>query len=196
MSSNLTSPTIFQGIIAGMIQHILYWLIVYDMWCEGWVKALLLWLEEWFSISQKHVEEGMIVLYLALQMAAAPWTTRRLSLLGLNIAMWIFVVGTMIWLHRKPAARRGMPKYFPELRLLRVMLQVIIFGMAGISFVFPPHRASDIGIGIAQILYLVFFYMTDTNSNGKPGQRRNLALAELKKLFGTAWIPKPELEPQ
>lgn len=193
MSSNLTSPTISEDIIADMKLRILYWLIVYDMWCEDRVKALLLWLEEWFSISQKRVEEGMIVLYLALEMAGARWT---LSMLGINIATWLFAGGTMIWLHRKPDARRGGAKCYLELRLLRISFQVIVFFLAGILFFLPPHRASDIGLGVAQIVYLVFFYMTDISSNGTPGRRRKLALAELKKLFGAAWIPKPALEPQ
>lgn len=76
--------------------HILYWLIVYDAWCEGRMKALLIWLEEWFSISQKHIEEGMIVLYLGLLMPSWKW---KLPWLGVNIFNALFVGSTMIWLH-------------------------------------------------------------------------------------------------
>ena len=79
--------------------YILYWLIVYDAWCEGRMKALLIWLEEWFSISQKHIEEGMIVLYQGLLMPSWKW---KLPWLGVNIFSALFIVSTMIWLHRKP----------------------------------------------------------------------------------------------
>lgn len=193
MSSNLTSPTIFQDIIAGMKQNILYWLIVYDMWCEGRVRALLVWLEEWFSISQKQVEEGMIALYLVLYMASWQW---KLPYLAAEIAVNIFVGLTMVWLHRKPAATRGGVRRYPELGALRILIQVIVLLFAGILLFIPPFRVTDIFLAVAQIVYLVFFYMTDISSQGQSGRRRKLALAELKKLFGTAWIPKPALVPE
>lgn len=176
-----------------MMQRIVYWLIVYDMWCEGRVKALLTWLQEWFSISQKHIEEGMIVLYMGLLMPSWKW---KLPWLCVNIFIALFVGSTMIWLHRKPETSRGTAKYYPELRVLRVMFQAICLLLCSVFLLAPPHRITDRYCAIAQIVYLVFFYMTDINSNGKPGRRRKLALAELKKLFGAAWIPKPALEPE
>lgn len=169
------------------------WLIAYDAWFEGRVEALLVWLEEWLSISQERVEQGIIVLYLALLIAAGG---RTLKLLPLRIGSYIMMLVIMIWLHRKPAASRGATKRYSDLCLIRVLVQIFLLSFAGIFFFAPPHRVEDIENGLAQIIYLVFFYMIDIGSTGKLGRRRKLALAELKKLFGAAWIPKPLLAPR
>lgn len=169
------------------------WLIVCDVWFEGRVEALLTWLNEWFSISQARAEKGMIVLYLTLLIAAGGWT---FMLLPLRIGIYIMLLVIMILLCRKPAAARGGAKRYPELRLMRVPILIILLFFAGFFFFAPPHRVVDIENGLAQIVYLVFFYSTDIGSTGERGKRRKLAWAELKKLFGTAWIPKPLLAPR
>jgi hypothetical protein len=76
------------------------------------------------------------------------------------------------------------------------MFQAICLFLCSFLFFAPPHRITDRCTAIAQIVYLVFFYAADIRSDGTPGRRRKLALAELKKLFGAAWIPKPALEPE
>jgi hypothetical protein len=176
-----------------MVQRIFSWLVAYDAWCEGRVRALLTWLEEWFSISQKRAEEGMIALYLALSIVTAKWT---FLWIGVDICLWIFVGSIMVWLHRRPAMARGGGRRYADLAALRVVFQATMFFTAGVEILAPLPSMSGICNGVAQIVYIAFFYMTDINSSGKPGQRRKLALAELKKLLNVAWIPKPALEPE
>ena len=102
----------------------------------------------------------------------------------------------MVWLHRKPAAIRGGARRYPELGAMRMLIQVFVLLFAGDLLFIPPFRVTDIFLAASQFVYLVFFYMTDISSQGQSGRRRKLALAELKKLFGTAWMPKPALVPE
>ena len=80
-------------------------------------------------------------------------------------------------------------------RAVRAVLGLFLIFLAGDFYGMPPHRFVDFTCGTAQLVYLVFFYMTDIASNGERGRKRKLALAELKKLFGAEWIPKPVTVP-
>ena len=163
-------------------------LIAYDAWCIGRVEALLLWLEEWLSISQKQVERGLIVLYMLLIMVPSSWA---LGIVIVRIFVAISVGMMMWWLHRQPAAYREMGKRNALMAVARVIIQAFLGFLAAILFILPPHRLIDYATGAAQVVYLVFYYMTDIHSGGERGRRRKLAWAELKKLFGTEWIPRP-----
>lgn len=215
MSSSLTSPTM-SGCSLVKLRHSLWeredgssnlsirtsslwyiaamrFLIAYDAWFAGRVETLLVWLEEWLSISQKVAERGMIALYLVL-IQVPP--VRASWFLGFRIAFGMWVAFVMGWQHRRPAAMRGSAKHYPSMGASRAVMQIVLLWLAGVLFLAPPHRVYDIAVGAAQIVYLVFFYMTDIASNGERGRRRKLALAELKKLFGTEWLPKPLPVPQ
>jgi len=165
--------------------------VVYDRWCEDRVAGFLLFLEEWLSISQKSVERGMILIYMALLLVAM---LRTLS--GLDICA-VFFVGSSMWiLHRRPSALRGRQKtaiFFP---CFRVGLQFLIGTLSFIDIVAAPHFSGDTETAAAQIVYLIFFYMIDIRSGGERGRRRKLAWAKIKALFGTEWIPKPVPVPQ
>ena len=76
----------------------------------------------------------------------------------------------------------------------RIILQICLGFFAIVAVVPPPPSASN--IAVAQIVYVVFIYMTDITSNGERGRRRKLSWAKIKELFGTVWIPKPLLTPQ
>ena len=176
--------------------RLICWLVAYDEWFAGRVEALLKWLEEWLSISQKYAERGMIILYLAL-MELQP-SVKGTIWLRAGIVILMFCV--LWWLHRRPFANRGTTKRYPFAAVSRVLIQAFLLLVAADFFVFYffalPHSPSLIGTGAAQIVYLVFIYMTDIASNGERGRRRRLAWEELKKLFGTEWIPKPLPVPQ
>jgi len=171
-------------------------LVAYDRWCEGRVKALLRWLEEWLSISQKQAERGMIVIYLCFYLL--PDNEQSLNhgqFLWVKICFAAFVGMMMWWMHRRPAALRGRTTLFRETSLLRVLLQVV-FGLIILFDFFGPFHHSPHNISVLQIDYVIFLYACDIHSGGERGRRRKLALAELKKMFGTEWMPKPALEPR
>lgn len=166
-------------------------LIAYDAWCVGRVEALLKGLEEWLSISQKRAERGMIAVYMLLVAVPSSWT------LGIVIAQIGVAAGMgyMMWtLHRRPAAVRERSRQYLLPALFRVLMQAFTGSIMAILFLLPPHRLCYYAAGSAQAAYLLFFYMIDIHSGGERGQRRRLAWAELKKLFGAEWIPRPAPE--
>jgi hypothetical protein len=169
------------------------WLIDYDAWFFHRVEGLLKWLDEWLSISQKYAERGMIALYLVLTLPPAKWT---LSLVLVKI-ICALSIGTLMWmLHKRPAVVR---KYTQRSRfeaVNRIILQGVFGVMAAAVLFALPHQWTDVPTALAQVVYVVFFYATDITSDGERGRRRKAALAELKKMFGTEWIPKPLLVPR
>jgi hypothetical protein len=168
-------------------------LIRYDAWCCESVQGLLKWLDEWLSISQKYAERSMIVLYVLLVLIPSDWKWATI-LSRVICGPW---VGWMMWiLHRRPAATRKFWEKSQSLALCRIVLQcglglVVVFILAA-----PPYTWSNIPLALAQVVYVVFFYATDITSDGGHGKRRKLFLAELKKMFGTEWIPKPMVVPR
>ena len=166
--------------------------VAYDQWCEGRVRALLLFLEEWLSISQKYAERGMIALYVTL--VANPWSSSTVSLPPR--AFLACMLGYFMWtIHRRPEAVREISRWIPRYKAAyRIILQICLGFFAIVAVVPPPPSASN--IAVAQIVYVVFIYMTDITSNGERGRRRKLSWAKIKELFGTVWIPKPLLTPQ
>lgn len=173
---------VFHAIIAPM-----YWISHYDQWCFHRVEALMLWLEEWLSISQERAEQGMIALYIFLYLIPSDW---KLDILLVKIACSFSMGGLMWGLHRRPAAVRKLwqrSRFYPG---VRIVLQVIFVCIAGFELLATPHRWTDLLLSFSQIVYLVFYYATDMTSDGERGRRRKLVLAELKKMCGTEWIPK------
>ena len=169
------------------------WLIKYDAWCCGSVKGLLKWFDEWLSISQKNAERSMIILYVLLVLVPPDlkWST---ILTRIICGLW---VGWMMWiLHRRPAATRKFWEGSRVLALCRVVLQCGIGLVVAFILFAPPYVWGNIPLALAQVVYIVFFYATDITSDGGHGKRRQVALAELKKMFGTEWIPKPVAVPR
>jgi hypothetical protein len=161
-------------------------LFAYDEWCFVKLEAMLVWLEEWFSLSQKMVEELLIVIYLFLTTICSSGNRIFQGL------FFVIILAAMMWLlHLRQPFLRTMSRVSAVSVLLRLLFQVWAAGIIFLTLWKPPHRVEDIESAIAQIIYVVFFYVVDICSKGKKGRRRKMALSELKKLFGTIWIPKP-----
>ena len=174
-------------------------LALYDKWCQARVKAWLEWLEEWFSISQKNAERGMIVLYLVLMIAPILIRKETWSVMLVGVVAYAIIVRWMWEWHRTPAAARGRYDQSSALRVVRAGVQMFLLFVTFVDVIFvesPPRRLTDYLSGAGQIVYIAIYYATDIASNGKRGRRRKLAMAELKKLFGTEWIPKSLPVPQ
>ena len=169
------------------------WLIDYDAWFFHSVEGLLKWLDEWLSISQKYAERGMIALYIVLTVIPPKWT---LSVVLVKIAA-AFCISPLMWLmHIRPAAIRRYTQGSRFQAVNRLILQGVFGVMAAAVLFALPHQWTDVPTAVAQVVYVVFFYATDITSDGERGRRWKAALAELKKMFGTEWIPKPLLEPR
>jgi hypothetical protein len=165
-------------------------IFAYDAWCLRRIEALLAWLEEWMSISQPRVEQGLIVIYITLLNTGRKFTTTFITLqiicsLGIALMMW--------WLHRRPAAVREASKRSSMSAMVRIFFQTWFLLLVVVCTVSRPIDYQDIAMYLD---YLLFFLMNDISSKGKPGRRRKLALEKLKELFGSAWIPKPVAVPR
>ena len=178
--------------IAAMMSNVIKALIDGDAWFADRVEALLKWLEEWLSISQKWAERATLALYAVL--IAVP---NELSPYGIGFKVtFAFLLVSINWhLHRRPESIRSSLGRNSIYRAARVLMGLFLIFLAGILYGMPPHRFTDYTCGTAQLVYLVFLYMTDIASKGERGRKRKLALKELKKLFGTEWIPKPVTVP-
>lgn len=178
--------------IAAMMSNVIKALIDGDAWFADRVEALLKWLEEWLSISQKWAERATLALYVVLIIVP-----EKLDLYEIGakvfLAFWLAFIN---WhLHRRPESMRNSTQRNPMYRAVRAVLGLFLIFLAAALYGMPRHLLVDFTSGTAQLVYLVFFYMTDITSNGERGRKRKLALAELKKLFGTEWIPKPVTVP-
>jgi hypothetical protein len=174
------------------------WIILYDQWIFHRLEVLLLWLEEWFSISQKRAEQSMIVLYLLLNIPSLYIPSPILSFILIPFKIiCVGSVGCVMWiLHQRPDFVRKSAREGQFDAVLRIVVQILFGTIAGFTLFLVPHRWADLSQALAQLLYAVFFYVTNITSNGKPGRRRKMALADLKKMFGFEWIPKPIPVPQ
>jgi hypothetical protein len=171
------------------------WIVRYDAWCLHLVEALLKWLDAWLSISQKRAEQGMIVLYVFFTFLAPGWTFTSLAkmsgMIVVNILSAFIVLYTMWILHKRPAVMRKASNKSLIMIIGRSALQAMMLVLTGAIIFASPHLKKDVLTVSEQIEYLVFFYSTCITFDGEPGRGRKLALAELKKMFGTEWIPKP-----
>jgi hypothetical protein len=174
------------------------WIIRYDQWTFHRLEVLLLWLEEWFSISQKRVEQSMIILYVLLSIPSLYIPSIIWSFILISFKFFcICSVGYIMWiLHRRPDFLRKSARENQIEAVFRIAVQISLGSIAGFTLFLVPHRWTDLPGALAQLLYVVFFYVTNITSDGKPGRRRKMALAELKKMFGLEWIPKPIPVPQ
>ena len=168
-------------------------LIAYDRWCLDRVEALLKSLEEWFSISQKRAEQGMIAIYTVLSVVGC-FTLKTLPL-SVRCESFVVFLG-LAWLmyvtmHRRSAWERRLLRYMKIGPVYRMFLQMIILYTMAINLFASPHYPSDLITAAAQLVFLLFCLSTCICSDGKRGRKRKLALAKLKELFGSEWIPKP-----
>ena len=164
-------------------------LIAYDVWCMSRVESLLLWLEEWLSITQKQAERGMIIVYFISFYICPP--SDNLGSISAQIVAG-GAISMLMWnLHRRPAATRYGKKPIIYLSWVRIIFQAITFFLIWMWAIEKPVNFLHLRYSFVQIVYMIFYYAVDIHIDGKPGRRRKLALAELKKLFGECWIPKP-----
>ena len=100
------------------------WIVRYDQWIFHLLEALLLWLEEWFSISQKRAEQGMILLYVLLYMPSPFWNFIVIPAKFLCAGS----VGYFMWtLHRRPDFVRKSSREDQTMVVIRIVLRDIIW---------------------------------------------------------------------
>ena len=151
------------------------------------MRATLLWLEEWLSLSQSQVERALIFIYsvLSLEMSYSRASTPDTLLI-------LIVVFTMWNMHRTPDVIR-MGRTDRGWSVIRCLVQMWI-GIAialCLATITKQNVPGSTGNLIRQIDYTLFIFSISVSTKGDPGRRRRLAWDKIKELFGTEWIPKP-----
>jgi hypothetical protein len=174
-------------------------IIAYDWWCSDRIEAALTWLDEWLSIPQKRVEQSMIVIFCIASFIGpligllkqfdghAAIMLLIYELTGFRLVGTVFIAQLMWWMHRRPAAMRGIWKRRPSMG--RVFFQLFFFFICFCFWLTLPHLVA-VEESVVQVVMLLFYYVADIGSTGQRGRKRKLALAKLKELFG-GWLPNP-----
>lgn len=159
----------------------------YDQWCLDTLEAILTWLNEWLSISQRTVEKILIAIYVCSPLTQ-PSRTRILSF------ALCALIGVLLWMQMiLPEAVRATRNLMPGMRSVRLCAQA--FGI--LVIVTPPYTPRLVIPAAMQIVaWVVFQYSTCITNTGHRGRKRALSLAKLKALFGTEWMPQPEMVPR
>jgi hypothetical protein len=170
-------------------------LAAYDRWCSDRVEGVLVWLEEWISLSQKWAERGLLAVYVGAYLSTVDWTSVLVgSTRVLGQVLGLAVVAFMMWrMHRRPAMRRGLYKN-DSFGCMRVCVQAMIVLVIAAALV-GGRGPQKWCVSTAQLSFLIFYYLVDIGSTGQRGRKCKIAWAELKKLFGTEWMPKPLMAP-
>lgn len=163
-------------------------LIAYDKWCLSTLEAILTWFNEWLSVSQRVVEKALIILYVFAPIVNVPRPSAFISI------SFCGLIGVMLWIQAlEPEAVREARAHAPGVGVLRVCMQV--FAICVMSM--PPHGIKvDIGVGLQMCSYVLFQYSVSIGNTGERGRHRALSMAKLKELFGTEWMPQPEMMPR
>jgi len=171
-------------------------MVVYDMFCVLVLVWCVNWIEEWFSVRQKQIERILIVCFACGGLLPLVFRLRGVDLI--NGGFVLLIVCFMWQLQRMQEGGRGRV-WLTSLRcgLLRLCLQLL----CGVIFVcLLGARGSLFWITalllFRQVAICLFFYLICFGSAGKLGKRRKLAWEEIKKIFGTDWIPKPLTVPR
>jgi hypothetical protein len=166
----------------------------YDEWVRGRVKAVLDWLYEWLSISQKVVERSLIAAYVIgriLEMAGVVLHESHEEPLWVIVFVAVFFAGVLWRIHTEPSTVRttilsSLPIFLP----LKMMWQ--LFAFLAIISIAKGRGVYDIGWMIDDVTWVLLWYVFSVNSDGEKGRKRKMAWAKLKELF--AWLPEPQPE--
>ena len=171
------------------------WIIAYDGWLRGRTTALLDWLYEWLSISQKVVERTLIGVYivgsLVLVVASAMLVHSYLIPPILTI-LELQMVAMLIRYHRQPSTVRTALHRLYGAHLVRLFWQILAL-LALVNAV--SHHPTvgnvvyDFSVVVLNTTYMTFLYVVASNCDGERGRRRKLAWSKLKELF--SWLPDP-----
>lgn len=153
-------------------------------------RAVIVFCNEWLSLSQARIEQLLGVAFIVLDEVG--WARYHAG--GLRTFSLAFVPLNLLWVwarHRTPAAARanGLLHNVRSLvfRLLMVFLAVFCFGSSLLR-----HNVDLIDLSTVVVVPFIYVTALPHDDGSRRGKRRKLALAKLKEMFGTSWVPLPE----
>lgn len=150
----------------------------------------LLW--EWAGIARRRVEQGLIVVYVAIFTMVNLLDRQRWAI------AFVVLVGFVMWRqHREPETRRMYRLLSIAGIASRVVMDLLLLPLVAILLLCPPFHWRYALNGIANLAFLGFNYVVVLpNDDGERGRKSKLAAAKLKEMFGTSWIPQPSPVPR
>lgn len=144
--------------------------------------------EEWLSLSQGRIERGLMMAFLAGYVTVG-WHSWWLLLFPFTAwGCWIQ--------HRMPAARRAAriaSSHSIFWRLASIANLLFFLLIDGLAVALQGFQWWIVPVLIVIVSYPCFEYVTALPSRKDGlGKKRKLALAKLKAMFGTGWMPVPE----
>jgi hypothetical protein len=159
----------------------------YDAWCLRTLEALLLWLDDWFSISQHQVEQALIASYLGgafIQVDHQLWRT-MLPVIASFVAVSMWAQAEM------PDVIRLLRRYGEgNARSRVVFLQVLLGVLAAVDFV-PPVGWDNLANAGVFASYVLFQYCICISIPRRSGRKRKEKLGKLKAWWDSGWLPDP-----
>lgn len=146
--------------------------------------------DEWLSLSQARIEQVLGIAFLVLDAVgwalAHPCVFRSIGLACIPVnLLWVWVR------YRSTAAARGSELLYSVRALVfRLAMLWITVSTAGMSLL---YRNLDL-IDLAGLVLVAFIYVTALphDEGSRRGRKAKLALAKLKEMFGTSWMPAPQ----
>lgn len=174
-----------------LVRGFYYGCITLDLFLIEATKWVVDWADEWLSLSQSRIEEGLIVAYAAthvLTFVHSVMQNPRDYGSWLPIGVAVYLTYWMWDSHRKPRAVRAFMRWrFPFLRLIWFFFSLVFLGP-----VFYVRNVWMLAVVFPFYPLLGFQYVLVCGGDGQSGRRRKLALAKLKEWFGVGWLPEPE----
>ena len=97
-----------------------------------------------------------------------------------------------MWRQQKEGnSERLMRLFVPIHAVVRIGMGLWALQLTVVELAVAPHRWRDVLMPVSMNCFLAFQYAMALPNDGQRGRRRKLALAKLKEMFGTAWMPAP-----
>jgi hypothetical protein len=148
---------------------------------------------DWLSISYDNLERGLIFGYVLCNIMVGAtqggwgWTIPLISLFN----------GWLMWdWHRRPDSTRKHLLFIAGLAFFRIGVLLLMIILSVNDFRGSVHLC-DTESALSNVVFIVALYATSLPKHGdEGGKKRKAALAKIKALFGTSWMPIPVPRPQ
>lgn len=160
------------------------------------VEKFALLVTEYLDLTQHQLEVLLLVLYALLSLVSSRGKYMRYADMLLGGAIALMLMG-LLQVNTSSVRRHRRNDVTWVLLRTFMLVAFLISSYSFIELVYWLHRAHwlykltvyDIGMDLRSLDLTLFYYLAAIDSNGTPGRRRKLAMAKLRSLFGTSWLP-------
>jgi hypothetical protein len=174
------------------MNRFLYVVCVIDEFLCHMAESVVVFLEEWLSVSQRQIEWSLIGAYICIGAFGNYHGRFYVFMLTIHLAANTIAGYCMALTGRLRQTTLFYHRYEVSSRLVRMATTSAMALIIPLQFIRPIHWGIDIANATAAAVFIAFFFVIAVVRTGRRGRRRKLALAKLKSLFGGIQIPQPE----